>query len=515
MRSRASRPSFPAEQPPPGKVWYTSTAGTHLPFSPGQRQRTLENLAREGLPRPPQYDDTPESLAVHQAESDAAGLRLAEDLRLRRVRYGYAAAGFSTALINNVFILYHVKLYTAVYAVSDGWLYAVFTLYGVWNTANDPLFGWVEDRLAGGSLTNSLQRRLYALRVGGVLLAVGFFMLFVPWWSVDPSDPPPPPWLVGAHMLVCMSCYDAALTWVCQAHNALLAELTTDNSERATLGGYSSGAMMLGSGSALISYYAWNSLSFGGYQVVCGLLACAGAMVFETAFQLLSSTAQFSTPSKPAGEVSDLGNGTPASGGGKVEAGATGGWWQEMQTFIRFAGQATSSRSLVVFLVFGLCQQLNCTFNTSFFPLMVEILLTSQLPGYVATVVLLSSFILPHALTISTTRLAARLQVSAHALLSVGACAAELTTARAVYARTGVLPNHPRVERAEAAQLRGSADRDGAGAAGPHAAVLADYAGHGCESQRNGVWLQALVPRNIRLAAQHTIACLACRCPRP
>ena len=33
-------------------------------------------------------------------------------------------AGFSTALINNVFILYHLKLYTSVYKVSDAWLYA-------------------------------------------------------------------------------------------------------------------------------------------------------------------------------------------------------------------------------------------------------------------------------------------------------------------------------------------------------------------------------------------------------
>ena len=77
--------------------------------------------------------------------------------------------GFSTALINNVFILYHLKLYTSVYKVSDAWLYAVFVFYGVWNTLNDPLFGWVEDRAANGSLLNSLQRRLFALRAGGLV----------------------------------------------------------------------------------------------------------------------------------------------------------------------------------------------------------------------------------------------------------------------------------------------------------------------------------------------------------
>ena len=96
-------------------------------------------------------------------------------------------AGLSTALINNVFILYHVKLYTSVYRVTDGWLYPVFLLFGLWNCMNDPLFGWIEDQAAAGSLVSSLQRRLVALRLGGALLSGSFFALFIPWWSTDPA----------------------------------------------------------------------------------------------------------------------------------------------------------------------------------------------------------------------------------------------------------------------------------------------------------------------------------------
>ena len=192
MRERRARSRFPAELPPEGKVWCTSTEGSHLALSAAQRERVLQNLVAEGLPRPSQYDDTPEMLAELAAAAAAAATEAKAGGGVTQLRLGYAAAGFSTALINNVFILYHLKLYTSVYKVSDAWLYAVFVFYGVWNTLNDPLFGWVEDRAANGSLLNSLQRRLFALRAGGLLLAVTFFALFTPWWSTEPGAPPPP-----------------------------------------------------------------------------------------------------------------------------------------------------------------------------------------------------------------------------------------------------------------------------------------------------------------------------------
>ena len=407
MRQRVAPTAqrFPSEPPPAGKVWYTSTEGSHLAVSAGQRQRILDNLVAEGLERPAQYDDTPEALAALAAAAAAAEKEHAADAGLLRLRFGYAAAGFSTALINNVFILYHLKLYTAVYRVSDGWLYLVFVVYGIWNTLNDPLFGWVEDRAAGGSLRNSLQRRLFALRAGGLLLAATFFALFTPWWDMSPAAPPPSPWLVGTHMLVCMSCYDAGLTWVCQAHNALLAELTVDNEERAALGRYSSIAMMWGSVSALSAFYAWNNLTYQGYQMVCLGLALLGAAVFELSYWLLSATAAFNKPAADSWEAAAEAGATGATGAaadsgaleraGSDEGGGSAGDGVEKRSagvlaetmeFGRFACVAVQSRSLGLFLVFGLCQQLNCTFNTSFFPLMVELLLVGELPGWVSTV---------------------------------------------------------------------------------------------------------------------------------
>ena len=39
---------------------------------------------------------------------------------------------------------------------------------------------WIEDKAAKGSLLSSLERRVLALRLGGVLLAFSFLAIFIP-----------------------------------------------------------------------------------------------------------------------------------------------------------------------------------------------------------------------------------------------------------------------------------------------------------------------------------------------
>ena len=184
-------------------------------------------------------------------------------------------------------------------------------------------------------------------------------------------------------MLTCLSAYDGGLTWVCQAHNALLAELTTDNQERAVLGRYSAIAMMVGSVSALISFYAWTQLPFHWYQLVCGVLAITAAICFELSYQLLSDGA--AGAGGPAGAPVGGGKheygtvvGSPTSPGlgatgvaAALMAGLLKDLWGQTVEFARFGQTATRSRNLAAFLAFGLFQQMNCTFNTAFFPLMV------------------------------------------------------------------------------------------------------------------------------------------------
>ena len=102
MRERRARSRFPAELPPEGKVWYTSTEGSHLALSAAQRERVLQNLVAQGLPRPSQYDDTPEMLAELAAAAAAAATEAKAGGGVTQLRLGYAAAGFSTAEVRAV-----------------------------------------------------------------------------------------------------------------------------------------------------------------------------------------------------------------------------------------------------------------------------------------------------------------------------------------------------------------------------------------------------------------------------
>ena len=158
-------------------------------------------------------------------------------------------------------------------------------------------------------------------------------------------------------MLICLSCYDAGLTWVCQAHNALLAELTTDNQERAILGRHSSAAMMAGSVSALVSFYAWNSLSYFNYQLVCVGMALLAGGCFEVSFHLLRKSSLGATvPDSPRLAVdvyvkSEYGatrqdrKPNVLSVAGTMVAVSLHGCWSSTVEFVEFAGSATRSRS--------------------------------------------------------------------------------------------------------------------------------------------------------------------------
>ena len=74
---------------------------------------------------------------------------------------------------------------------------------------------------------------------------------------------------------------------------------------RATLGRYSSAAMMAGSASALAAFYAWNTLPFWGYQFVCVSVAAVAAVAFELSFQLQSGVHCVLQTKSSSGDDSD------------------------------------------------------------------------------------------------------------------------------------------------------------------------------------------------------------------
>ncbi len=83
-----------------------------------------------------------------------------------------------------------------------------------WNAINDPVFGWISDRLLTGR-----HKRSTAVRVGGVVWAATFVALWLPLFHGHP-------WLSSLHFVATLCAYDGALTYVELNLAALLAEVS-------------------------------------------------------------------------------------------------------------------------------------------------------------------------------------------------------------------------------------------------------------------------------------------------
>jgi hypothetical protein len=118
--------------------------------------------------------------------------------------------------------------------LSDSHLFLVVQLiYLLWNSVNDPLFGWWSDRtrVTSSSSSSSLTahpclRRLGHIRRGGYALGAAFLFAWFPWTHT--STP-----LAALHFLLSLCFYDGALTYLEVNHSSLLADLTPHAATRA------------------------------------------------------------------------------------------------------------------------------------------------------------------------------------------------------------------------------------------------------------------------------------------
>lgn len=68
----------------------------------------------------------------------------------------YGAVSFSSAAMHNIFITYYVHFFMEVFRVGDQWFYIGEIIFMIWNSLNDPLFGYLLDKYQ--AKTNNRQR---------------------------------------------------------------------------------------------------------------------------------------------------------------------------------------------------------------------------------------------------------------------------------------------------------------------------------------------------------------------
>ncbi|KAL0984268.1 hypothetical protein UPYG_G00139240 [Umbra pygmaea] len=293
----------------------------------------------------------------------------------------YGSLALFVSILHNVFLLYYVETFVSVYKIDKLSFWVGETVFLIWNSLNDPLFGWLSDRSFLSSSQSGPQisspevvlKRLGALCQSGPLFAISFLAFWVSW------APP------GLQFLLCLCLYDGFLTVVDLNHNALLADLAVSADDRTSLNFHSSLFSALGSLSVFLSYAVWDKGNFYSFRVFCVILAAVSALGFATVSRLLKSRFQ-----KEARLSRDEGLKLKELSIGRSPL------IQEPVTVGQYLKQLSKHRNFMWFASMNLVQVFHCHFNSNFFPLFLEHLLSDSISASTGSILLGVSYIAPH-----------------------------------------------------------------------------------------------------------------------
>ena len=192
----------------------------------------------------------------------------------------YGSIALFQSMLHNVFLLFHVETFVSIYKIDKSSFWIGETIFLLWNSFNDPLFGWMSDRgyLKQGAASNEaaiVMSRLNALQRFGPLFAASFLLFWMSWtWP-------------SLQFVVCLCLYDGFLTMIDLHHSALLADLSVAADVRTRLNSYSSMFCAVGSISVFLSYVAWNKEDLSMFRTFCIVLVVISVAGFYISTNLL------------------------------------------------------------------------------------------------------------------------------------------------------------------------------------------------------------------------------------
>ncbi|KAE8590512.1 hypothetical protein XENTR_v10018090 [Xenopus tropicalis] len=294
----------------------------------------------------------------------------------------YGSLSFFISVLHNVFLLYYVDTFVSVYKIDKLSFWIGETIFLIWNSLNDPLFGWISDRIFLNTKKSSVDistpevvlKRLKALSQNGPLFALSFLAFWVAW-----AHP-------GLQFLICLCLYDSFLTMVDLNHNALLADLAVSAKERTSLNFHCSLFSAIGSLSVFASYTVWNKEDFFSFRIFCVLLAAISAVGFSVSTWLLRQRFRVGTRASLDQDsiLKELYVDEPSASP------------EKRITLMEYLKQLSKHRNFLWFVSMNLVQVFHCHFNSNFFPLFLEHLLSDRISLSTGSFLLGISYIAPH-----------------------------------------------------------------------------------------------------------------------
>ncbi|XP_002126040.2 transmembrane protein 180 [Ciona intestinalis] len=298
----------------------------------------------------------------------------------QRISTLYGSMALFLTVVHNVFLLYYVEMFVTVYKIDKTSFWIGEIAFLVWNSLNDPLFGWLSDRslLQKSTSVHPLDivlLRLKRLSWSGPLFAVAFALFWVKW--LHP----------GVQFVICLCLYDGFLTTVELQHTALLADLVVHAKDRTLLNKRSSLFSAIGSISVFLSYMFWNNSSHISFQVFCMCLAVFSIVGFTISTRSLIKYCEMQKKDKE--EYYELSEVVSTSSCKTHHSNLKIG----LSEYIK---QLAVNHNFRWFISMNLLQVFHCHFNSNFFPLFLDTLVGDAVSPGVGPFLLGISFVLPH-----------------------------------------------------------------------------------------------------------------------
>ncbi|KAK3095028.1 hypothetical protein FSP39_009350 [Pinctada imbricata] len=252
----------------------------------------------------------------------------------------YGSLAFFQSILHNIFLLYHVDIFVSVYKIDKTSFWIGEGIFLIWNSLNDPIFGWISDKDFLGTSSHNpsnkeiVSKRLKALKINGPIFALTFMLFWFPWGYAP------------LQFVICLCLYDSFLTMIDLHHSALLADLAISAEIRAKLNWKSSFFSALGSLAVFVSYAVWRRENLWTFRMFCLILALSSVVGFyfitnflQTAFH--SSIKQYELTSIQNPEFS-------------VER--SNSHKEDRPSFKRFITQLLRQQNFVLFSVMNLVQ---------------------------------------------------------------------------------------------------------------------------------------------------------------
>jgi len=299
----------------------------------------------------------------------------------------YGKMSLFLTLFHNIFLLYYVDMFLSVYKISSMAFFFGQIIFLLWNSINDPLFGWLTDRHLLNSASSNhdvIMRRLSILKFSGPLLAFSFGLFWVPWMPTS---------LLWLQFVVCLCLYDTFLTAVDLQHTSLLADISVHLEHRAQLNKYSSISSTIGCSSVFLSYAFWNKSSIFSFQVFCLSLSVFSAVGFYvSSSRLLKHYSTLHLRRVPSYSLSSKKHSLTSI----WEVDSTDTKYSTTKEALQYFNELKTNHNFKCFFPVNLLQVFHCHFNSNFFPLFLQVLLSQQLSSGIGPLLIGLSFLLPH-----------------------------------------------------------------------------------------------------------------------